>query len=100
MIKLFYTTIQDAEPAGICGSGIVDLTAILLKQGLIDKKGRFIQKEKLPEGVPEDLLSRRKKIGSQEVFVLDKDIIFTQKDLREVQLAKAAIAAGIENSFD
>lgn len=71
-----YTTIGDEAPIGICGSGIIDLVAEGLRVGRIDKTGRMAD-------------------GNLDVAEGKEAIIFTQKDVREVQLAKAAIAAGI-----
>ena len=71
-------TINDKPPAGICGTGIVDLTANLLESGIIDKTGLLTEKY-FNSGYP----------------VTDK-IRFTQKDIREIQTAKSAVRAGIE----
>lgn len=72
--KIEWHSIGDCPPVGICGSGLVDLVAVLLEQGYINKRGRLPESFVLP--------------GTQ--------ISLTQKDVREVQLAKAAIRAGIE----
>jgi len=69
-----FHVIGDAEAKGICGSGIVDLVAVLLETGIIDETGRMEGGE----------------------YRLSEKVSFTQKDVREVQLAKAAIRAGIE----
>ena len=69
-----YHVIGDAAPRGLCGSGLLDLVAVLLDMGIIDESGRM-------EG------------GS---YTLCENVTLTQKDVREVQLAKAAIRAGIE----
>lgn len=61
---------------GICGSGLVDAVACALEMGLIDKSGR-IHTEK-------------------DEIVVQSPVIITQQDIRELQLAKAAIAAGLE----
>lgn len=72
---LDYHVIGEREATGLCGSGLLDLTACLLKIGVIDESGRM-EKKRCP-------------IGDSRVYL-------TQKDVREVQLAKAAIRAGIE----
>ena len=69
---LIVHTIGDTEPKGICGSGLVDLIACLLKHGTLDESG-YLESD----------------------FPLTRDVILTQKDVREVQLAKSAISAGI-----
>lgn len=79
-------TIDDREPVGICGSGILDAVASLLKVGLIDKKGKF----KTDSGN----ICRDDK--GELNYVLGKDISISQKDIVEIQLAKGAIRAGIE----
>lgn len=68
-------TIGDIPAVGLCGSGLLDLVAILLDMDIIDESGYLDGKEY--------------RLGSTEV-------VLTQKDVREVQLAKAAIRAGIE----
>ena len=99
-----YTTIGAAAPAGICGSGLIDLIAVLLQCGVLTRSGRFAKPaelEHLPKLRQRFLLNER---GRASAFVLaDRDlsatdgpIVLTQGDIREVQLAKGAIAAGIE----
>ena len=88
-----YQTIDDAPPIGICGSGVLDAVAQLYLAGIIDKSGR------MKDGRPR--LRTRKK---QREFVLVSEeereghpaIVITQQDVRELQLAKAAIRTGIQ----
>lgn len=80
-----YTTIENEKPLGLCGSGLIDLTAELLKNHLIDSSGKFIQSKSSFTLIEPD--ESRNFNG----------VYLTQKDIREVQLAKAAIAAGIES---
>jgi uncharacterized 2Fe-2S/4Fe-4S cluster protein (DUF4445 family) len=89
---VLYQTIGNAAPVGICGSGIIDTVANLLSCGLVDKEG------KLAEYSASTRISER---DGEKVFVLaskkegaKQDIVVTQKDIREVQLAKAAIYTG------
>lgn len=90
-----YLTIQNERPLGICGSAMIDILAELFLKGLVDKSGRF-NKEMMKE------TKRLRKGGSGYEFVLawkeetgiDEDIVFTQKDIREIQKAKAAIHVG------
>jgi uncharacterized 2Fe-2S/4Fe-4S cluster protein (DUF4445 family) len=72
--KISFKTIGDKPVIGICGSGIIDLVAILIETEIIDETGAMEDDYKI-EGT---------------------DLSFTLKDVREVQYAKAAIAAGIE----
>ncbi len=80
-------------PSSICGSGLIDAVAVLLDLGAIDKTGKFVRLDALKTGMAE--------IDSQTAFVLALDekgipcVYLTQKDIREVQLAKAAIRAGV-----
>ncbi len=93
--RIAYTTIDNAPPVGICGSGIIDAVAMLLGSGATDETGRMVEGCELAdyftqfEGHPAVALSRDGNTEAAEAILL------TQKDVREVQLAKAAIAAGI-----
>jgi uncharacterized 2Fe-2S/4Fe-4S cluster protein (DUF4445 family) len=92
-----------AEPAGICGSGLVDCVAELVRAGLLDPSGRFVTDEDAVEIAP--LLSRRLVVrpDGSRVFVLhwnggegdvENAVYLSQRDVRELQFAKAAIATG------
>jgi uncharacterized 2Fe-2S/4Fe-4S cluster protein (DUF4445 family) len=88
------------RPAGICGSGLVAALAVLLDLGVIEPTGRITDE---PEELPSDLAGRIIDYHGQPAVVLveaaesatGEPIILTQKDIREIQNAKAAIAAGI-----
>lgn len=84
-VSFAYSTLNSASPIGICGSGIIDCMALLLDLRLVDETGAMVSKD-------DSSLIRNGENGSE--FVLDSDIVFTNRDVREVQLAKAAIAAG------
>jgi uncharacterized 2Fe-2S/4Fe-4S cluster protein (DUF4445 family) len=84
--------IGNCPPRSICGSGLLDAVAVLLDLGIIDKTGRFTQ----PSNLPPAMASRIIQQDGQPAFRLADKIILTQKDIREVQLAKAAIRAGIK----
>jgi uncharacterized 2Fe-2S/4Fe-4S cluster protein (DUF4445 family) len=88
-----YQTIDEAPPLGICGSGIVDAMAQLYLAGIIDKSGRMKNDhprlrthQKQPEFV---LVTKEERDGRPA-------IVITQQDVRELQLAKAAIRTGIQ----
>jgi len=91
--------IGDAEPLGLCGSGLVDAVTGLVRTGLIEESGRFISEEEAREKVP-GLADRLTRIGQERVFVLhwrgaaEDSIYLSQRDVRELQFAKAAIATG------
>lgn len=87
----------------ICGSGLVDAVAALLDLGVLDSTGRFVQREQLEGKLPPAILSRIIEKDGASAFVLARNdnnenqpVVLTQKDIREVQLAKAAIRAGIK----
>ena len=92
-------TIGGADPAGICGSGIIDALALMLEIGAVDETGRILEsdeKEDMPEkyrGFAKNL----REIEGDNAFMLscEHNMYITQKDVREIQLAKAAISAGI-----
>lgn len=83
--KLEFTTIDGASPVGICGSGLIDLVAVLVESGLIDESGAL---EEAP-GCP---LNDRLR---DDRFYLTDEIWLSQKDVRQYQLAKSAICAGL-----
>jgi uncharacterized 2Fe-2S/4Fe-4S cluster protein (DUF4445 family) len=70
------TTIGNVPPAGVCGSGLVDTVAIMLKQGIIDETGFMAD--------------------SAKSFSLAPGIAITAADIRQFQLAKSAIMSGIK----
>lgn len=98
-----YTTIGNEKAIGICGSGIVDAIAGMLEKGIVDETGRIISFNEAEELKLCELSDRFENIDGKNSFVLlksdecnsDIDIAITQKDVRELQNAKAAIAAGI-----
>ncbi|HEY2600454.1 MAG TPA: ASKHA domain-containing protein [Thermoleophilaceae bacterium] len=86
--------IGDVEPAGICGSGLVDCVAEMVRAGLLDHSGRFLPEEEI-ETLPPALGERLTKVGQERVFMLHGDDIYlSQRDVRELQFAKASIATG------
>lgn len=81
--KVVYQTIGGKPPVGICGTGVIEITSELLEAGLIDETGLFEEKYF--------------KDGYKIAIDGEKTpIVFTQKDIREIQLAKSAVRAGIE----
>jgi uncharacterized 2Fe-2S/4Fe-4S cluster protein (DUF4445 family) len=94
--------IGDADPAGLCGSGLVDAVASLVGVGLLDRSGRFLPEADAPALAP-GLAGRLTTLGAERVFVLHwrgepgdvaRSIFLSQRDVRELQFAKAAIATG------
>ncbi len=88
------TTIGEEEPAGICGSGILAVLRELLRTGLVKKSGVFVKTESIPEGDYRHGLLRTN--GKKREFILCKEpqLVVTQSDIRQVQLAKGAILSG------
>jgi len=88
-----YKTIDNIKPIGICGSAINDIIADMLKCGIIDNRGQFINLD----------VSRFKDVNGQKEFVIayanetaiGTDITISRRDIEEIQLAKSAIYAGI-----
>lgn len=78
-----YKTIQDEAPMGICGTGVVETVAELVKEELVDEMGS-LDEDYFDDGFP---LAKTPD---------GREIVFTQQDVREIQLAKAAIRAGVE----
>ncbi|GAV22913.1 ASKHA domain-containing protein [Carboxydothermus pertinax] len=99
--ELFYSVIGEVEPLGICGSGLLDIVAELLNIGIIDENGRLLPPEKISDPIGQRYRERIIEINGIRAFVVangprGEKIYITQKDIRELQLAKGAIAAGIE----
>ena len=105
------TVIGDVDPKGLCGSGLVDAVAALAEIGIIDASGRFVPKAEAEErfvhteevtGSAPAFADRLTMIGKERVFVLHwsadrdpaKSVYLSQRDIRELQFAKAAIATG------
>lgn len=95
-----YEVLGNKKPVGICGSGIIDLISILLQNEIIKTSGKFNNKDKIKN---KNLAARLTEVDGKKVFVIASEeetenrekIVITQKDIREIQLAKGAIRAGI-----
>ncbi len=94
--------IGDCKPIGICGSGIIDAIGEMVRMNVVDKTGKLLPPEKLQKkGVPQAIIDCVDKDDEGYYLTLyrdpdGEDIRITQKDVREIQLAKAAIKAGEE----
>jgi uncharacterized 2Fe-2S/4Fe-4S cluster protein (DUF4445 family) len=99
-----FTTIGDLPPRGICGSGLVDIIAELLRVGIIDSSGRLKMRKDLSLTLSDNLRNRIVETDDRKknYFILARsgeagaqcNILLTQKDIREFQLAKGAIRSG------
>lgn len=97
------SVIGETEPRGICGSGLLDAVAGLFEQGIIDYRGVIQPPDRLPAGAARyggGILELEN--GMRAFLLVDaaktahgRPILITQKDIRELQMAKGAIAAGI-----
>ncbi|MFY9914710.1 MAG: ASKHA domain-containing protein [Nocardioidaceae bacterium] len=95
--------IGDVTPQGLCGSGLVDAVAELVRVGLLDSSGRFLTDEQTAERLP-GLKDRLGEINGERVFALAwhedgkrelaDSVYLSQRDVRELQFAKAAISTG------
>jgi len=89
----------------ICGSGLIDAVAVMLNLGIIDATGRFFERSDLNPLLPDTIRRRSITRTNEPAFVLagtylnkqwEHAVFLSQKDIRQLQLAKAAIRAGIE----
>jgi uncharacterized 2Fe-2S/4Fe-4S cluster protein (DUF4445 family) len=79
-----YKTIGNCKAAGICGSGLLDIAGELVRTKVIDRTGRFDRSNPLV-----------KEQNGRPAFFITDDVFFSLHDVRQVQLAKGAIRAGI-----
>jgi uncharacterized 2Fe-2S/4Fe-4S cluster protein (DUF4445 family) len=86
----------DGQPArGICGSGIIDMAAALLRAGVVDPTGKMTAPD-LKDGLKAAVAEQLQLVDNQPVFKIADGVCFTQGDIRQVQLAKGAIRTGID----
>ena len=102
-----WTPSASIPPRSICGSGLIDAVAVLLDLGVVDATGRFAAGDGLRGSLPAAMASRLCESDGQPAFRLTcdgqtgrPDVVLTQRDIREVQLAKGAILAGIRILMD
>ena len=93
--RIKYTVIGNDRPIGICGSGLIDALAVLLQAGIIDENGTIQSENELP------ILFRSYvfELQTQYAVHIAPGVYITQEDIRKLQLAKGAIAAGIDVLF-
>ncbi len=92
--KISYETVDGAPAIGICGSGVIDAVAVMLNTGLLDETGLIAEKDEAGDFaayIDEDE-------DGNSVFMIDKEknIYICARDIREIQLAKAAVCAGAD----
>ena len=102
--RIKYSVIGNDRPVGLCGSGLIDALAVLLKAGIIDENGTILSGQELPilfrsyvfELEAEDAAQSTE---SSLAIHIAPGVYITQEDIRKLQLAKGAIAAGIDILF-
>lgn len=95
---LLCPTIDGEAARGICGTGLIDAAAVLASVGVLDEAGRLLEPEELPASLAEAVRARvrRREEGVEVLLGEGAEVPLTQRDVRELQLAKAAIRAGAE----
>lgn len=101
--RLRTNVIGNVPPVGLCGSGLIDVAAELLRHRILTPQGRLLPPDELLTDVPPDLADRVLVQGNKVSFLLassaetggEQPIVLTQRDVRELQLATGAIRAGI-----
>jgi len=91
-----YSEPKEMQAKGICGSGILDVLAELYKAGIVEKSGRFNKKEQKSNRFRKNPDTKQPEfvLAWAEESSIGKDIVITQKDVRQIQLAKGALYAG------
>jgi len=87
-----FDVIGDCPPRSICGSGLIDAVAVMLDLAVLNNAGRFAKPDKLPQNIASRVCDHQ----SQPAFRISDNVVLTQRDIREVQLAKAAVRSGIK----
>ena len=82
---LVFHTLNGGSPRGFCGSGLLSLVALLLREGVLEPTGRIKEREELSPFWRE--------MRNEEGLILEGGLTLTQEDVRKVQLAKAAVAS-------
>ncbi len=101
--ELLLRVIGDEKPTGLCGTALIDVAAALLECGIVDETGRFLDDDELPTTLSQELKARIVTHDDAPAFVLaseeeaagGKPLLILQRDIRELQLASAAIRAGV-----
>lgn len=96
--KVRTNVIGDVAPIGVCGTGVIDAVALMVRLGVVDETGYLLGADEL-EGLIAEYAGRE---GDRNVFYLvdDHSVYITQDDVRSLQLAKAAVCGGIMTMLD
>ncbi|MDR3302356.1 MAG: ASKHA domain-containing protein [Spirochaetaceae bacterium] len=91
--EMSYEVIGDSPtPTGICGSGLLDIAAELVRTGVIGKTGRFAK----PAEIAGKCAQRLREVNGKTAFFMSDEVHLSQNDVRQIQLAKGAIRCGAE----
>lgn len=93
--EVTYSTIKNKKPLGICGSGLVDAVAEMLRSKILTRSGNFNKEFLNHERINKTDKKTEFIIVKKNDTSLGKDITITQKDIREIQMAKAAFFSGM-----
>jgi len=101
--RLRINVIGNVRPVGVCGSGLIDAAAELLRHGLLMPSGKLVRRQQVPTHAPAELARRVVEQDGQPAFTLASEeeaadgrpILLTQHDIRQLQLATGAIRTGI-----
>ena len=93
---LKYSKPEEMQTKGICGSGILDVLAELYRSGVVEKSGRFSKNQKSNRfrKNPDNPRQKEFVIAWANETSIGKDVVITQKDIRQIQLAKGALYTG------
>lgn len=102
--RIKYSVIGNDRPVGLCGSGLIDALAVLLKAGIIDENGTILSGQEIPILFRSYVFEVEAEETAQSIepslaVHIAPGVYITQEDIRKLQLAKGAIAAGIEVLF-
>lgn len=101
--KLEYSVIGGRKPLGVCGSALLDTVAGLVELGIVNKRGKLLAFEQLTNPMAQRFKENLIQYEGQGAFLLaegsitghGRPIMITQGDIRELQMAKGAMAAGV-----
>lgn len=101
--ELKFEVVDNGKAVGICGSGLIDILAFMIRYGFVDNYGGLAEEDDLEDPLAISQSWRLQEKDGKPIFLLipaeetanGEMIYISQKDIREVQLAKGAIAAGI-----
>lgn len=106
-LQIRFSAVGDKPATGICGSGLLDAVIFMLKAGIIEDGGRIVDAEEIPDAyahlrgrIVDGERGNDFILATVEETSIDEPVVITQRDVREVQLAKGAIAAGIMSLMD